>query len=89
VVPLTSDSATQIHKSISPDRSSIVYDTDQDGNMEIYSMNMDGSSLTRLTNNEERDLVPIWPKDGELITFNSTGDLERRSPLIRFPQEKK
>ena len=74
VIQLTNDEATQIHKSISPGGSRIVYDTDEDGNMEIYSMNIDGSSPQRLTTNEGWDLVPVWSRDGKQIAFNSTRD---------------
>ena len=39
----------------SPDGSKIAFDTLRDGNWEIYSMNPDGSNLTRLTNNNGGD----------------------------------
>ena len=39
----------------SPDGSRIAFNSERDGEDEIYLMNLDGSSLTRLTNNSEFD----------------------------------
>ncbi|MDQ6914441.1 MAG: hypothetical protein M3155_01360, partial [Actinomycetota bacterium] len=45
----------------------------QDGSCkyEIYSMNPDGSGLTRLTNNTWKDDKPSWSPDGKQIAFES------------------
>ena len=44
----------------SPDGSKIVFDSNRDGNDEIYVMNADGSGQTNLTNNPARDFLPCW-----------------------------
>jgi Tol biopolymer transport system component len=44
----------------SPDGSKIAFVSDRDGNSEIYTMNADGSSLARLTNDSSNDLTPDW-----------------------------
>ncbi len=55
----------------------IVFQSDRDGNLEIYSMNADGSGVTRLTTNRAPDLVPAWSPDGREITFTSGRDGNR------------
>ena len=44
----------------SPDGSQIAFQTDRDGNWEIYSMAADGSDLLRLTNDPADDQLPFW-----------------------------
>lgn len=43
----------------------------RDGNWEVYTVNMDGSGLTRLTNNSANDGLPTWSPDGKSIAFVS------------------
>jgi Tol biopolymer transport system component len=45
--------------------------SDRDGNDEIYVMNADGSSVTRITTNETDDLFPSWSPDGTQLLFRS------------------
>ena len=49
----------------------IAFESKRDGNDEIYSMNPDGSSQSRLTNNSETDINPIVSPDGTRIVFDS------------------
>lgn len=56
----------------SPDGTKILFDTLRDGNWQIYSMNPDGSNLTRLSNNAFNDGVPSVSPDGSRIAFQST-----------------
>ena len=53
---------------------SIVFASERDGNSEIYRMNSDGSSPTRLTNNAAVDTAPSWSLDHSKIVFTSTRD---------------
>ncbi len=61
-----------------PETGKIVFVSDRDGNDEIYSMNYDGSGVTRLTDNTAQDGSPDWSPDGSKIAFSSnlTGDFE-------------
>jgi Tol biopolymer transport system component len=50
----------------------IAFASNRDGNSEIYSMNADGSSQTRLTNNDHPDGHPVWSPDGTKLLFGRT-----------------
>ncbi len=49
----------------------IVFVSDRDGNNEIYTMNSNGSDVTRLTFNTYSDFAPDWSPDGSKIAFVS------------------
>jgi len=49
----------------------IAFQTDRDGNWEIYSMAPDGSELVNLTKNETDDTAPAFSPDGSRIAFVS------------------
>lgn len=52
----------------------IVFASGRDGDLEIYTMNPDGSSLTKITDNETPDYYPTLSKDGSKIVFVSERD---------------
>ncbi|MBC8028496.1 MAG: PD40 domain-containing protein [Pyrinomonadaceae bacterium] len=54
--------------------SKIVFTSNRDGSAQIYSMNVDGSSLTRLTTNAYNDDHPRWSPNGTKILFQSDRD---------------
>jgi len=64
VDPLTSQSSS----------GRIAFVSNRDGNSEIYVMNVDGTGLTRLTNDPAVDDYPAWSPDGSRIAFTSTRD---------------
>lgn len=49
----------------------VVYNTNRDGNDNIYSINIDGTELTRLTDYSGSDLYPEVSPDGEKIAYTS------------------
>jgi TolB protein len=51
----------------------VAFQTNRDGNFEIYTFNAD-FSFTRLTNNSADDLTPAWSADGQQIAFTSLRD---------------
>lgn len=53
---------------------SIVFETNRDGNSEIYRMSLDGSLQTSLTRNPARDALPRWAPSGDLVAFVSDRD---------------
>ena len=49
----------------------IVFETNRDGNDEIYVMDANGGNLRNLTQHPARDFRPDWSPDGEQIAFIS------------------
>jgi subtilisin family serine protease len=58
----------------SPDGSKIVFQSNRDGQAEIYVMSSDGTMQMRLTNNSAADTAPAWSPDGTKILFTSLRD---------------
>ena len=52
----------------------IYFNSDRDGNSEIYAVNADGSEQTRLTNNLAVDADPIWSSSSQKIAFVTNRD---------------
>lgn len=79
VVNVTNHPGEDIWPALSPDRSRIVFSSDRDnaaGEFELYSMNVDGTGLVRLTSSSGSDWVgpQAWSPDGSRIVFSSTRD---------------
>ena len=51
----------------------------RNGNWEVYRVNLDGTGLTRLTDNGANDGLPVWSPDGSSIAFASNHDGGGRS----------
>ena len=52
--------------------SQITFHSDRSGDNEIYTIDPDGSNLTRLTTDPGSDMNPAWSPDGSKIAFQSS-----------------
>ncbi|MBW2966630.1 hypothetical protein KY342_06010, partial [Candidatus Woesearchaeota archaeon] len=58
----------------SPDGTKILFESEKDGNREIYTVDISSLVQTRLTNNSALDDMGSWSPDGTKITFRSYRD---------------
>jgi Tol biopolymer transport system component len=72
--PATSPYALNQFPNWSPDDSFIAFQSNRDGNDEIYTIAIDGSGLTRMTNNPASDGHPAWSPDGTRLAFETNRD---------------
>ncbi|MBL0169818.1 MAG: PD40 domain-containing protein [Gemmatimonadaceae bacterium] len=56
---------------VSADGRDLVFDSDRNGNPDIYRMPASGGEATRLTSDSTGDYSPEWSPDGRLIVFHS------------------
>ncbi|MGH7696187.1 MAG: TolB family protein, partial [Gemmatimonadaceae bacterium] len=67
----------------SPDGSRVLFTQERAGSMDVYSVRLDGSGLTRLTTHPYYDIAPRWSPDGLRVLFyrekSLTGPFERAS----------
>ena len=66
---LTNTSGNKLMPQLSNDLTKILYYGDQDGNLEIYIMNLINKSIIRLTDNPLVDRRPRWSTDNKYIVF--------------------
>ena len=67
----------------SPDGIRLAFESDRDGNWEIYSANMDGSNLNRLTDTPADDFYVSWSPDGQWLAYQENINDNREIFLIR------
>ncbi len=71
---LTDNDAADGVPAWSPDGQRIAFESDRDGDFDIYVMNADGSGVTRLTDHDAPDALAAWSPDGQRIAFMSARD---------------
>ncbi|MDP9177942.1 MAG: protein kinase [Gemmatimonadota bacterium] len=57
--------------SVSPDGQWLVFDSDRNGNSDIYKIKTDGTGVEQLTHDAADDFRPKWSPDGRRIAFHS------------------
>jgi TolB protein len=65
------EAGTDTAPAISPDGQKVAFMSRRDNNWEIYIVNIDGSELTRLTEDPAQDGLPTWSPDGNAIAYVS------------------
>jgi Tol biopolymer transport system component len=75
LVQVTDSDGSELAPAWSPDHSRIAFQSNRDGNWEIYVANADGTDVRRLTNDDAKDGEPSWTPDGDSIAFVRNGDL--------------
>jgi dipeptidyl aminopeptidase/acylaminoacyl peptidase len=73
-INLTYNPADDNHPTWSADEQKIAFQSDRDGNNEVYVLNTDDRSLMNLTNNPADDQRPAWSSDEKKIAFQSDRD---------------
>lgn len=64
------ESSRSIDNNLGP----IVFESDRDGDSEIYLMDIEGGNVVQLTHNTATDSDPSWSPDGKKIVFTSNRD---------------
>jgi TolB protein len=75
LVQLTDSDYSELAPAWSPDHRRIAFQSNRDGNWEIYVASADGSDVRRLTDDDSRDGEPSWSPDGKRIAFVRDGHL--------------
>ena len=71
---LTNDTFPDFSPTISPNGEFIAFESERNGNGDIYLMNITTKELKRLTSHPARDYIPAWSLDGKHVAFVSRRD---------------
>ena len=72
IVPVLADNFQNVQAAFSPDRTSIVFSSNREGDFDLYLMDPDGENLHRITTQPGADGDPAWTPDGKRIVYTAT-----------------
>lgn len=67
----TFDNSDNLYPQVSPDGRWLVFQSDRDGDFDIFVTNLGGGGLRRITDNNYDDHIPSWSPDGDWILYSS------------------
>jgi TolB protein len=70
-VPITRGNQASEVVRLSPDGKWLAYDSDLNGNADIFIVPSDGGTPRQLTDDPSDDLAPDWSPDGTIVSFHS------------------
>jgi len=86
-INITNSKSYDAEATVSPAKDKLVFTSTRDGDLELYSMNLDGTDLKRLTNRPGYDGGAFFSWDGKKIVWRAPGAegvAEDYHPLLRM-----
>lgn len=71
---ITQNKSEDLWPSFSPDGRKIVFQSDRNGNPDIFIMNADGTNVQQITSDSTRESYPGFSPDGKKVLFTSKRD---------------
>ncbi len=68
-IRLTEDAANDINPYWFPDGERLVFQSDRDGEWEVYELNVNTLAVTQLTDNDTEDMDPVISRDGSQMAW--------------------
>lgn len=72
IVPVLADNFQNVQAALSPDRTTIVFSSNRQGDFDLYRMDPDGQNIQRITTEPGADGDPAWTPDGKRIVYTAT-----------------
>ena len=72
IVPVLADNFQNVQPAFSPDRTTIVFSSNRQGDFDLFLMDPDGQNLRRITTQPGADSDPAWTPDGKRIVYTAT-----------------